>query len=862
MSIELINIEQLPGDDANINSKIMFGIGELLHTTTISQIATLINAEAEAPLNTIKLVDVFPHEDFNDDFAVDQLFAVKQAINFSLNEYYGGTITADAGQAICFRLLQSSFIEPEPGLLIPAILWRYYTLTSGELTFTGIDDPYLELRPDGTIQTEPDLFIDLGSIGASNVWEAFNADGDAPFTMTVSSFIKAVTNEGTKVWKWNGGEGLFGGIGTPAVAQDFILLNPSPVIGIPYLQAQTITDATRTLQAVDLNRTTTFTNAVTVTIPNDVFLIFTSTRQQAWLSFKSTGTINYPTTDGVGTLAVTAGALVYVERRGIGNEWIVKRVDNVEDDNSKWDVVYDNQYGLRVPTSTEWENERTSWSSVGYDGAFGSPLKLTTAGRRNAFGNIQGAGADGIYWSSTIFGNNSSYLTYVSGASSISSSPRREGMSMRLIVDGTFTLQEFEDDYENEIWQFQGLDYGFVYNPTTEKIWLDRNLGASQVATSRSDTDAYGDLYQWGRSPEGHQLRAASLHDGDVDGKPTFAKESGDWDGKFIITSASPNDWLNPQDNNLWQGLAGFAESFDIPEKLIGKNGLKASYLDLLDLPTIPVLPNTIVESVTGDLVDNTDPANPIVETPTLQEAYDAEVVPTEPITNLLGLNGDGDVVKGMEIEEDLVSIGKGFIIKNLSGDITARMLSGFIEVKDDINLSGARIFQGNIELSRPDGLFMLLNVPDLTDNRNIEFPDKSGIIALLGATADTGVEIDFTTPKIFNSPASPETGNITDDLTGALIGIVQKIYHNSATIPTVPAGWVLIGDKLIEDAYLTGYLNIIYAEWVSGTRVEYRIVSGSPIPLIVNPFKTRVIDDGGTFEAESCLITQIQELI
>jgi len=85
------------------------------------------------------------------------------------------------------------------------------------------------------------------------------------------------------------------------------------------------------------------------------------------------------------------------------------------------------------------------------------------------------------------------------------------------------------------------------------------------------------------------------------------------------------------------------------------------------------------------------------------------------------------------------------------------------------------------------------------------------------GATADTGTEIDFTIPKIFSLPSSPETGNITDNLTGAVIGIVQKIYHNSGTAPTLPVGWISIGGSYVENE-----LNIIYAEWISGTRVEY----------------------------------------
>ncbi|PKG42563.1 hypothetical protein, partial [Psychroflexus sp. MES1-P1E] len=34
-----------------------------------------------------------------------------------------------------------------------------------------------------------------------------------------------------------------------------------------------------------------------------------------------------------------------------------------------------------------------------------------------------------------------------------------------------------------------------VTNPITGEIWMDRNLGASQVATSSIDAAAYGDLY-------------------------------------------------------------------------------------------------------------------------------------------------------------------------------------------------------------------------------------------------------------------------------------------------------------------------------------------------------------------------------
>jgi len=38
-------------------------------------------------------------------------------------------------------------------------------------------------------------------------------------------------------------------------------------------------------------------------------------------------------------------------------------------------------------------------------------------------------------------------------------------------------------------------------------VWLQQNLGSARVATSSADADAYGDLFQWGRWDDGHQVR-------------------------------------------------------------------------------------------------------------------------------------------------------------------------------------------------------------------------------------------------------------------------------------------------------------------------------------------------------------------
>lgn len=97
------------------------------------------------------------------------------------------------------------------------------------------------------------------------------------------------------------------------------------------------------------------------------------------------------------------------------------------------------------------------------------------------------------------------------------------------------------------------LPTGTVVNTVVSKtgrIWMDRNLGASQVATSLTDEKSYGDLYQWGRPADGHQLRTSGT---------TTNLSSTDQPGNnnFIIVKNAPTDWRSTQNNNLWQGVNG-----------------------------------------------------------------------------------------------------------------------------------------------------------------------------------------------------------------------------------------------------------------------------------------------------------------
>jgi uncharacterized protein (TIGR02145 family) len=76
----------------------------------------------------------------------------------------------------------------------------------------------------------------------------------------------------------------------------------------------------------------------------------------------------------------------------------------------------------------------------------------------------------------------------------------------------------------------------------TGNTWMDRNLGATQVATSSTDAASYGDLYQWGRNSDGHESRTSATATGPV--------ASGSEGINFITGS----DWLITQDNTRWNG--------------------------------------------------------------------------------------------------------------------------------------------------------------------------------------------------------------------------------------------------------------------------------------------------------------------
>jgi uncharacterized repeat protein (TIGR02543 family)/uncharacterized protein (TIGR02145 family) len=187
--------------------------------------------------------------------------------------------------------------------------------------------------------------------------------------------------------------------------------------------------------------------------------------------------------------------------------------------------------GFRLPTRTEWEIERASWSSNNLAGAFGSPLKLVPAGLRGySPGTLLYVGSLGYYWSGTVDGSYSHNLYLMQDNTFIRSNRRAYGHSVRCIQD--------DEPASVSTVESEG------------QVWMDRNLGATRVAKSMTDEEAYGDLYQWGRGSDGHEKRTSGT-------TPTLSSSGIPGHSNFITVTDEPLDWITPQDPNLWQGVSG-----------------------------------------------------------------------------------------------------------------------------------------------------------------------------------------------------------------------------------------------------------------------------------------------------------------
>lgn len=105
-----------------------------------------------------------------------------------------------------------------------------------------------------------------------------------------------------------------------------------------------------------------------------------------------------------------------------------------------------------------------------------------------------------------------------------------------------------------------------ILSPITGKYWLNNNLGSYysdiknsiwkknplQQSKSIIDKNAFGNLFQWGRKSDGHELRYKFSNK-----FFTQIKSDNPNNDFFIVSNNYPFDWRENEDNTLWNGING-----------------------------------------------------------------------------------------------------------------------------------------------------------------------------------------------------------------------------------------------------------------------------------------------------------------
>jgi hypothetical protein len=90
--------------------------------------------------------------------------------------------------------------------------------------------------------------------------------------------------------------------------------------------------------------------------------------------------------------------------------------------------------------------------------------------------------------------------------------------------------------------------YGTVTSSSTGRIWLDRNLGASRVATAANDTESYGDLFQWGRKADGHEKNRSYSEEYFTASTTTKLTSTQEVSNKYVISDNGNYEWTTNWD--------------------------------------------------------------------------------------------------------------------------------------------------------------------------------------------------------------------------------------------------------------------------------------------------------------------------
>jgi len=152
-----------------------------------------------------------------------------------------------------------------------------------------------------------------------------------------------------------------------------------------------------------------------------------------------------------------------------------------------------------------------------------------------------------------------------------------------------------------------GTTYGFVTSPFTDKVWLDRNLGAARVCEQLDDEACFGDYYQWGRNFDGHQDSTSGItivQATTINGRePDFIIKNEDWVSTDSTGSERTINWSKTDGSSVCPVDFRVATLSEFQAELLGTGANAQNNLDAFN--TFLKLPSSGERSFsTAGLVD------------------------------------------------------------------------------------------------------------------------------------------------------------------------------------------------------------------------------------------------------------------
>lgn len=235
------------------------------------------------------------------------------------------------------------------------------------------------------------------------------------------------------------------------------------------------------------------------------------------------------------------------------------------------------------------------------------------------------------------------------------------------------------------------------------------------------------------------------------------------------------------------------------------------------------------VQSVTGDLVDNTDPLNPIVNTPSLQQVTDVGFITTRPIISRDQISAQGDGTAPLQVS---VATPTANLIMDLPIGQRPALVFG----------EPGGVGSSRLKADSTDGKTWQL--PDtsgvLVTSVNGNFADKKGNVTVSGGGSGTVTTVTGTAPIVITSTPTT-TPNVT---------ITQATTSTNGYLSSTH--WNLFNNK-VDSVTKNSTYDSIYT-WRNGTHTTIRdSIGGAAIPtwnqtLVRSPYtKQKAIWDDST---------------